>query len=159
MIETIEFRVNREPVKLKVDTERNLLWVLRSELGLTGTKYGCGIAACGACTILVDGKATRSCRLPVRKVRGREVLTIEALARGGELHPLQKAFAARGAVQCGFCTPGMIVAAYGLLLENPAPSEAEILEGMNANLCRCGAYGRILEAIGQAAQEMAGGKR
>ncbi len=159
MIETIEFRLNGEPVKLDVDGERLLLWVLRHDLGLTGTKYGCGKAICGACTVLIGGRPLRSCRIPVRDVRGKDVMTIEGLARGGKLHPLQEAFVAEGALQCGFCTPGMILTAYGLLLEKPEPTEAEILEGMEGNLCRCGAHGRIVKAIAGAARSMRGGKR
>ena len=159
MIETIEFLLNGEPVKIEVDGERKLLWVLRHDLGLTGTKYGCGKAICGACTVLIGGKPRRSCRIPVRDVRGKEVLTIEGLARSGKLHPLQEAFVAEGALQCGFCTPGMILTAYGLLLEKPEPTEAEIIEGMDGNLCRCGAHGRIVRAIAGAARSMQGGKR
>jgi aerobic-type carbon monoxide dehydrogenase small subunit (CoxS/CutS family) len=158
MIETIEFRLNGEPVKIDVDGERMLLWVLRHDLGLTGTKYGCGKAYCGACTVIIGGKPQRSCRIPVRNVSGTEVLTIEGLAPGGKLHPLQEAFVAEGALQCGYCTPGMILTAYSLLLENPEPTEAEIIEGMDGNLCRCGAHGRIVRAIAGAARSMKGGK-
>ena len=159
MRETIDFRLNGEPVKIDVDGERMLLWVLRHDLGLTGTKYGCGKAFCGACTVLIGGKPQRSCRTPVRNVRGTEVLTIEGLARGGKLHPLQEAFVAEGALQCGYCTPGMILTAYSLLLEKPEPTEAEIIEGMDGNLCRCGAHGRIVRAIASAARAMKGGKQ
>ncbi len=159
MIETIEFKLNGEPVKLDADGERMLLWVLRHDLGLTGMKYGCGKSICGACTVIVGGKAVRSCKTPLAGVRGKEVVTIEGLAKGGKLHPLQEAFVARGALQCGYCTPGMIMTAYGLLLEKPEPTEAEIIEGMNGNLCRCSAYNRIVPAIADAAREMRGGKR
>ena len=158
MAETIEFTLNGKPVKLEADGDRMLLWVLRHDLGLTGTKYGCGKAYCGACTVLIGGKPQRSCRIPARNVRGAEVLTIEGLARGGKLHPLQEAFVAEGALQCGYCTPGMILTAYSLLLEKPEPTEAEIIEGMDGNLCRCGAHGRIVRAIASAARSMKGGK-
>jgi aerobic-type carbon monoxide dehydrogenase small subunit (CoxS/CutS family) len=156
MMETIEFRLNRKPARLTVDGERKLLWVLRTDLGLTGTKYGCGEGVCGACTVLVNGKAVRSCQIPVREVAGREVLTIEGLAEDGRLHPLQKAFIEHGAFQCGYCTSGMILNAWALLTEKPRPTEAEIIEGMNDNLCRCGAHTRIVRAIQAAAREMKG---
>jgi aerobic-type carbon monoxide dehydrogenase small subunit (CoxS/CutS family) len=133
-----------------------LLWILRSDLGLTGTKYGCGVGLCGACTVLIDNKAVRSCRLPMRNVKGKEILTIEGLGKNGEPHPIQEAFAKHDALQCGFCTPGMIMNAYGLLLKNPQPTEAEIIEGMDNNLCRCGAHTRIIQAIQAAAEQMKG---
>jgi carbon-monoxide dehydrogenase small subunit len=142
---------------VSVDGERPLLWVLRTDLGLTGTKYGCGKAVCGACTVLVDDEAVRSCVFPVRGVDGTEVLTIEGLSTNGKLHPLQKAFMRHDAFQCGFCTPGMILHAYSLLRENPEPTRAEILQGMDNNLCRCGAHTRIIQAIQSAAEEMKGG--
>jgi aerobic-type carbon monoxide dehydrogenase small subunit (CoxS/CutS family) len=159
MINTIKFKVNGKPVELKVDGERRLLWVLRSDLGLTGTKYGCGEGICGACTVLINKKATRSCQVPVKEIKGKEVTTIEGLVRDGKLHPLQKAFMDHNALQCGFCTPGMILNAYSLLLEKPKPTEADIIEGMNDNLCRCGAHVRIIQAIQTAAQEMRGGRK
>ena len=155
-MENIAFKLNGKPVSLKIDSERMLLWVLRSDLGLTGTKYGCGAGLCGACTVLVDNKVVRSCRLPVGSVKGKEVLTIEGLAKNGKLHPIQEAFVKHDALQCGFCTPGMIMNTYGLLLKDPQPSEAEIIEGMDNNLCRCGAHTRIIEAIQAAAGEMKG---
>jgi aerobic-type carbon monoxide dehydrogenase small subunit (CoxS/CutS family) len=159
MLEEIIFRLNGKPVKLKVDGERKLLWVLRTDLGLTGTKYGCGEGLCGACTVLVDKRAARSCRIPVQEIRGKEILTIEGLAQDGRLHPLQQAFIDHGALQCGFCTPGMILSAYSLLRENPRPTEAEIIRSMDDNLCRCGAHVRIIQAIQSAAKEIAGGKK
>ena len=159
MINTIKFKLNGKPVELKVNGERRLLWVLRSNLGLTGTKYGCGEGICGACTVLINKKATRSCQVPVKEIKGKEVITIEGLVRDGKLHPLQKAFMNHNALQCGFCTSGMILNAYGLLLEKPKPTEAEIIEGMNDNLCRCGAHVRIIQAIQTAAQEMRGGRK
>jgi aerobic-type carbon monoxide dehydrogenase small subunit (CoxS/CutS family) len=159
MMNTIEFKLNHKRVRMKVDGERRLLWVLRSDLGLTGTKYGCGEGICGACTVLIDQKASRSCQIPVREVKGKEVLTIEGLAKDGKLHPVQKAFMDHNAFQCGFCTSGMILNAYSLLLEKPRPTESEIIQGMNDNLCRCGAHHRILQAIQSAAQEMRGGRK
>ena len=147
MKETIDFRLNGKPTKLEVEGDRMLLWVLRTDLGLTGTKFGCGASLCGACTVIVGREAVRSCQLPVKEVRGQEVTTIEGLAKNGTLHPLQKAFAEHGAFQCGFCTPGMIMTAYGLLLKNPKMTRAEIIEGMEQNLCRCGAHKRIVQAI------------
>ncbi len=156
MIETITFKLNQKPLQLKVDGERRLLWVLRSDLGLTGTKYGCGEGICGACTVLINQKATRSCQVPVKDVQGKEIITIEGLAKDGRLHPIQKAFIQHNALQCGFCTPGMILNAYSLLLEKPRPTEAEIIQGMDDNLCRCGAHVRIIQAIQTAAQEMRG---
>jgi aerobic-type carbon monoxide dehydrogenase small subunit (CoxS/CutS family) len=156
MRETINFKLNDKPVSLRVDGERMLLWVLRSELNLTGTKFGCGEGFCGACTVLVNKKAVRSCQFPLKDVKGKEVITIEGLAKNGNLHPLQKAFIKHDALQCGFCTPGMILNAYSLLLNNPRPTSKEILQGMEDNLCRCGAYARIVEAIKTAAKEMKG---
>lgn len=151
MTETVSFRLNDRPVQLEVTPDRMLLWVLRTELGMTGPKYGCGIDQCGACTVLLDGRAVRSCITPVRAVARREIVTIEGLARGGELHPLQKAFIAHDALQCGFCTSGMILTAYGFLRNHPNPTREEIIAGMDRNLCRCGAHGRIVEAIMTAA--------
>jgi aerobic-type carbon monoxide dehydrogenase small subunit (CoxS/CutS family) len=159
MIETIKFKLNDKAWELKVDGERRLLWVLRSDLGLTGTKYGCGEGICGACTVLINKKATRSCQVPVKEIKGKEIMTIEGLAKSGRLHPLQKAFVDHNALQCGFCTSGMILNAYSLLLEKPRPTEAEIIEGMDDNLCRCGAHVRIVQAIQSAAKEMRGGRK
>jgi aerobic-type carbon monoxide dehydrogenase small subunit (CoxS/CutS family) len=159
MVNTIKFKLNGKPVELKGDEERRLLWVLRSDLGLTGTKYGCGEGICGACTVLINRKATRSCQVSVKEIRGKEVITIEGLAKNGRLHPLQKAFMEENAFQCGYCTSGMILNAYGLLLEKPNPTEAEIIQGMDDNLCRCGAHLRIIQAIQTAAKEMRGGRK
>jgi aerobic-type carbon monoxide dehydrogenase small subunit (CoxS/CutS family) len=159
MTEKISFKLNGKPTTLTVDSERTLLWVLRSDLGLTGTKYGCGVGLCGTCTVIVDNRAVRSCRVPVKDVKGKEVLTIEGLARNGKLHPIQEAFIKHDALQCGFCTPGMILNAYSLLQENPQPTRAEIIEEMDYNLCRCGSHNRIVEAIETAAKEMKGGER
>jgi aerobic-type carbon monoxide dehydrogenase small subunit (CoxS/CutS family) len=157
MKKSIRFNLNGKPVTLSVDPERMLLWVLRTNLKLTGAKYGCGEGYCGACTVLVNEKAERSCQLPIKDVIGKEVITIEGLASGEILHPLQKAFMAHDALQCGFCTPGMILNAYVLLKENPKPSYAEIIDGMEDNLCRCGAHKRIVQGIQTAAEEMKGG--
>jgi len=156
MKQTIGFRLNGEAVKLEVDPGRSLLCVLRYDLGLTGAKYGCGEGLCGACTVLVDRQAVRACRLLVKAVEGKEVTTIEGLAKNGELHPLQKAFVAHDALQCGYCTPGMIMNAYSLLLNTPQPSRSQIIQHMEGNLCRCGAHQRIVQAIQAAAQEMGG---
>ena len=156
MVEAIEFKLNWKPVRLTVDGERKLLWVLRTDLGLTGTKYGCGEGICGACTVLINQRAFRSCQVSVREIKNKEVLTIEGLAVGGTLHPLQNAFVEQNALQCGFCTPGMILNAYSLLIENAQPTEAEIIRGMDDHLCRCGAHQRIVQAILQAAREMKG---
>ncbi|MHC4582304.1 MAG: (2Fe-2S)-binding protein [Planctomycetota bacterium] len=158
MNENISFTLNDKSVSVNTDGERPLLWVLRTDLGLTGTKYGCGKALCGACTVIMDGMAVRSCVIPVRSVNGRKVLTIEGLAKDGKLHPIQEAFAKHDALQCGFCTPGMILNAYSLLLSNPEPSRQEIIDGMEYNLCRCGAHTRIIRAIEEAAQEMKGAR-
>jgi aerobic-type carbon monoxide dehydrogenase small subunit (CoxS/CutS family) len=156
MKKTIQFKLNGKPTKLTVDSDRMLLWVLRTDLALTGTKYGCGEGYCGACTVLIDNEPIRSCRTPVEDVEDKEVVTIEGLANNGDLHPLQKAFMEHDALQCGFCTPGMILSAYALLRENPQPSYSEIVRVMDDNLCRCGAYKRIVEAIQAASKEMKG---
>lgn len=157
MTEEIQFKLNGKPVKITVDSDRMLLWVLRTDLKLTGTKYGCGESLCGACTVLVDHEAVRSCQTSVKEIRGKEVVTIEGLAGNGKLHPLQKSFMEHDALQCGYCTPGMILTAYSFLRKNPDPSYSEIIDGMDDNLCRCGAHNRIVMAIQSAAKEMKGG--
>ena len=159
MAKTIRFSFNGKPTTLDVAEDRMFLWVLRTELGLTGTKSGCGEGFCGSCTVLVDGKPERSCQLPMREVAGKEIVTIEGLATNGKLHPVQTAFVEQDALQCGFCTPGMILSAYGLLLENPKPTRQQIIDHMEDNLCRCGAHVRIIEAIETAAAEMRKGVR
>lgn len=159
MTTTIRFSLNGTATSLEVEEDRMLLWVLRTELGLTGTKFGCGEGFCGSCTVLVDGKPERSCQLPMSSVAGKKVTTIEGLANNGDLHPVQAAFVEHDALQCGFCTPGMILAAYGLLLENSQPTRQEILQHMDDNLCRCGAHNRIVTAIETAAAEMRKGER
>lgn len=157
MVEEIQFKLNGKRIKLTVEGDRKLLWVLRTDLGLTGTKYGCGESFCGACTVLVNKEAVRSCQTAMKEIKGKEVVTIEGLAANGKLHPLQKAFTEHDAMQCGYCTPGMILNAYSFLRKNPEPSEKEIIENMNDNLCRCGAHNRIIKAIQSAAKEMKGG--
>jgi aerobic-type carbon monoxide dehydrogenase small subunit (CoxS/CutS family) len=157
MKETLRFILNGHPTELTSDGERMLLWVLRTDLGLTGTKYGCGEGFCGACTVLVNKEPVRSCGIPIKDVNGKDIITIEGLSPNGNLHPLQKAFITHDAMQCGYCTSGMIMNAYGLLLKNPQLTRAEIIESMEGNLCRCGSYGRIIQAIETAALEMKGG--
>jgi aerobic-type carbon monoxide dehydrogenase small subunit (CoxS/CutS family) len=156
MEENVTFTVNDKSVSITTNPNRMLLWVLRSDLGLTGPKYGCGKGLCGACTVMLGDKAIRSCITPVRSVIGREIMTIEGLAKNGKLHPLQEAFAKHDALQCGYCTSGMILTAYSLLLKNPEPTTQDIVNGMEDNLCRCGAHLRIIRAIESAAQEMKG---
>jgi isoquinoline 1-oxidoreductase alpha subunit len=136
-----------------VDTEpdRPLLEVVREDLGLTGTKYGCGEGQCGACTVLLDSKPIFSCVTPVRAAQGRKIVTIEGLAAGGKLHPVQQAFLDEGAMQCGYCTPGIVLRTVALLEGHPRPTEGQIIEGLNGNLCRCSAYHRILAAVRRAA--------
>ncbi len=158
MNETISFTLNEKPVSVTTDSERLLLWVLRSDLGVTGTKFGCGQGACGACTVIVGNRAVRSCITPIQSVKGKKVMTIDGLAQNGKLHPLQEAFSKHGALQCGFCTPGMIMNAYSLLLRNPQPTRDEIVKDMEQNLCRCGAHIRIIRAIESAAAEMKGAR-
>jgi aerobic-type carbon monoxide dehydrogenase small subunit (CoxS/CutS family) len=147
MKKPIHFQLNGTPTTLETEDDRTLLWVLRTDLELTGAKYGCGLGVCGSCTVVVDGKAVRSCQTSLKEVEGAEVTTIEGLAQNGTLHPLQQAFVDHGGLQCGFCTPGMIMNAYGLLLEDPRPSREKVIDTMEGNLCRCSAYKRILEAI------------
>jgi aerobic-type carbon monoxide dehydrogenase small subunit (CoxS/CutS family) len=155
MSDSITFTLNGNAVALEMDAQRPLLWVLRGDLGLTGTKYGCGEGHCGACTILLNGRAVRSCLLTAQHVQGKEVVTIEGLAPNDKLHPVQTAFMQHDGMQCGFCTPGMVLTAVALLNSNPNPSRDEILRGMEENFCRCGAQTRIVDAI-QAAAEMKG---
>ncbi len=156
MKETLRFKINGKPLSLEVDPERKLLWVLRYDLKLTGAKYGCGEALCGACTVIVNRQVVRSCSIQMKDVAGKEVITIEGLEQNGKLHPLQQAFVQHDALQCGYCTPGMIMNAYGLLLNNPRPSRSQIVEQMEGNLCRCGAHVRIVAAIETAARQMGG---
>ena len=152
MKRTIRFRLNGKPTTLDTDDERTLLWVLRGDLALTGTKYGCGEGICGACTVALDGEAVRSCQIPLSAIDGKNVVTIEGLEKNGKLHPLQQAFIDHGALQCGFCTSGMIMNAYALLQNGKKPSRGAIVEAMDDNLCRCGAHQRIVAAIEEAAR-------
>ncbi len=147
MKKELELRVNGEDYRISVEPRRTLLEVIRNDLGLTGTKLGCGGGECGACTVILDGKAVKSCLMLALDARGKEVWTIEGLSRIGDLDPLQKAFVERGAIQCGFCTPGMIMASKALLDENPHPSEQEVKDALAGNLCRCTGYVKILEAV------------
>ena len=149
-----ELHVNGRSVRTDADGERTLLSVLRDDLGVTGCKYGCGEGQCGACTALLDGVPTRTCVTPVSEVASRKITTVEGLENEGRLHPVQEAFLAEDALQCGYCTPGMIVAAVALLRQNPSPSVPEIIRGMNGHICRCGAYQRIITAIQSAAKKM-----
>jgi aerobic-type carbon monoxide dehydrogenase small subunit (CoxS/CutS family) len=158
MEEKIRFELNGKKTEIQIDPKLTLLWVLRNQFGLTGTKYGCGIGFCGACTVLIDKAPVRSCNTAMSEVSGKKVITIEGLSINGDLHPVQKAFIEHDALQCGYCTPGMIMNSVGLLLKNPDPSEKEILKGMEDNLCRCGAHKRIIMAVQSAAKEMKGGK-
>ncbi len=157
MKETIRFELNNQPKELVVDPDRTLLWVLRNDLTLTGTKYGCGMGHCGSCTVLIDKKPTRTCMVTADYVNGKKVVTIEGLGTRAGMHPVQKAFMQHDALQCGYCTPGMIMTAAGLLYENPEPTRNEIIDVMEENLCRCGTYTRIIDAIQTAAKEMKGG--
>ena len=147
----IELNVNGELRRVEAEPAMPLLWVLREQLGLTGTKFGCGIAQCGACTVHLDGAAVRSCVTPVGAVAGRAVTTVEGLAEPGERHPLQQAWIDEQVPQCGYCQSGQIMSASALLASNPAPSDAEIDAAMRGNICRCGTYGRIRRAIKRAA--------
>jgi aerobic-type carbon monoxide dehydrogenase small subunit (CoxS/CutS family) len=155
MEETIQCTVNGKKVTLKTDGSRMLLWVLRTDLELTGTKYGCGEGICGACTVLVDGEAVRSCRTALSDVQGKEITTIEGLGTPDALHPVQKAFMEHDALQCGYCTSGMIMTAAEFLNKHPHPTRQQIAEGMENNLCRCGAHKRIIEAVESASKETA----
>lgn len=157
MRRSISFTLNGKPVRISVDDDRMLLWVLRNDLGLTGTKFGCGEALCGACTVIVNREAVRSCSTPVRDVEGKQVLTIEGLEQNGRLHPIQEAFRKHNAFQCGYCTPGMILSAYALLAKTPRPTRAQAVEHMDGNLCRCGSHVRVLDAIEEAASTISKG--
>jgi len=158
MEETIKFKLNGKDTEAKIDPTQTLLWVLRNHFGLTGTKFGCGTGFCGACTVLINNEPVRSCQLSVGDAAGKSVITIEGLATNGNLHPVQKAFVEFDALQCGYCTPGMIMQATGFLLKNPSPTTQAIKDGMENNLCRCAAHLRIVEAVESASKEMKGGK-
>ena len=154
-----ELQVNGAKLRVDAEPERPLLGVLRDDLDLTGAKYGCGEGQCGACTVLLDGKAVRSCVTPVSAAAGKKVITVEGLERNGKLHPLQEAFLELGAMQCAYCTSGMLLAGVALLKNNPHPSRSETIQAMNGNVCRCGAYTRILAAIARASQRLKEGDR
>jgi carbon-monoxide dehydrogenase small subunit len=155
----IQCSLNNKPVSLALEGNETLLWVIRSheDLNLTGTKYGCGLGECGACTVLVDNIPMRSCMVSAEHVEGKQITTVEGLATDGELHPVQQAFVDNDALQCGYCTPGMIMQAVGFLHLNPTPTRQDIIYGMEANLCRCGAHVRIIKAIEAASKKMQGG--
>jgi aerobic-type carbon monoxide dehydrogenase small subunit (CoxS/CutS family) len=154
-METIALTVNGKKRTIKTDPQRALLDVLREDLQLTGTKYGCGEARCGACSVIVDGKRLFSCKTPIEQVADKSVLTIEGLAEGEKLHPVQEAFLAENAFQCGYCTPGMIMAAVALLTDKPSPTDDEIISGMNRNICRCCSYPKIAAAVRRASSKEA----
>ena len=154
MQQAIQFVLNGQPTEIDVDPGRALLWVLRTDLGLTGTKYGCGERECGACTVLLDGRPVFACRTPVRSVQGREVTTIEGLEKDGRLHPVQQAFADHDALQCGFCTPGLVMGAVSFLMRIQDPTPDQIREGLEGHLCRCGTHVRVIEAVQAAARTL-----
>jgi len=148
----IELTVNGDSYEVAIDPHRTLLEVLREDLGLTGAKEGCDLGECGNCTVIMDGKAVLACLVLALDARGKEILTIEGLAKDGELHPIQKSFVEQGAVQCGFCSPGMIMTTKTLLEKNPKPTEEDIRKGISGNLCRCTGYAKIVEAISVASE-------
>jgi nicotinate dehydrogenase subunit A len=151
----MELIVNGERLRVSVDPERPLLFVLRNELDLTGAKYGCGEGQCGACTVLIDGVPHRSCITPVASVAGKEITTVEGIADGDRLHPVQESFIKCDAMQCGYCTPGMIISSVALLRKNAAPSQPEIKQALEGNICRCGTYNKIIAAVEMASRRMA----
>ena len=148
----LQFTLNGKPQRISAEARRTLLEVLREDLDLTGTKYGCGEGQCRACTVLLDGNPVRSCLAEISEVEGRKVETIEGLAQNGKLHPLQEAFVQEGAMQCGYCVPGMILATVALLKRNPTPDQTQIIEALNGNICRCCGYVNVLKAVQRAAQ-------
>ena len=152
---TIKLSVNGRPSTVEADSQISLLTVLRENLDLTGTKYGCGEGQCGACTVLVDGRAQRSCVTRAENMAQKQITTIEGLARGDQLHPVQEAFLEEGALQCGYCTPGMILSTVALLIRSDHPTRTEIIDSLDGNLCRCGAYSRIISAVQKAATRLA----
>ena len=154
MKQTIGFKLNGKQVTVAINGDESLLTVLREYLDETGTKYSCGLGQCGACTVILNNQTVQSCVTYVDDFKNAEILTIEGLSNNNKLHPIQEAFVAFDALQCGFCTPGMIMNAYGLLLKNPNPSREEIISGMESNLCRCGSYNRIVDAIASASEKM-----
>jgi len=151
---TVTLTVNGQNHQVRTSLDATLLDLIRNDLGLTGTKDGCSEGECGACTVLLDGRVINACLVFAWQANGVDVVTVEGLAENGRLHPLQRAFIEKGAIQCGFCTPGMIMSAYGLLIENPRPSEEQIRQALTGNLCRCTGYTKIIQAIQVAAEEM-----
>jgi aerobic-type carbon monoxide dehydrogenase small subunit (CoxS/CutS family) len=158
MKQNIRLKVNGKNIDVFSSPDRMLIWVLRSDLELTGTKHSCGEGLCGACTVLVDDEPVLSCQFPIKGAEGKDILTIEGLKENGKLHPIQEAFMQYNALQCGYCTPGMILGALALLKKNPDPSTKDIIDSMEGNLCRCGSYSRIILAIQTAAKTMRGEK-
>ncbi len=148
----VQFTLNGKPQRVSTETRRSLLEVLREDLDLTGTKYGCGEGQCRACTVLLDSSAVRSCQTEIAEVEGRTVETIEGLAQNGKIHPVQEAFIKEGAMQCGYCVPGMVLATVALLKRNPAPNRMQIAEALNGNVCRCCGYVNVIKAVQRAAQ-------
>jgi aerobic-type carbon monoxide dehydrogenase small subunit (CoxS/CutS family) len=159
MLRITELHINGSKSRIDAESDRSLLSVLRDDLDLTGSKYGCGEGQCGACTVLIDGQATRSCITTVGAAAGKKIATIEGLEKDGRLHPIQESFLEADALQCGYCTPGMIMSGVALLAKNPNPSEQEIVQFMQGNVCRCGSYPRIVTAIRKAARAMKGAGR
>jgi len=156
MEEKIQFELNGKQVEIQPGDDQTLLWILRTNFNLTGTKYGCGEGYCGSCTVLLNDEPVRSCGIYAEDLEGAKIVTIEGLANGDKLHPVQQAFVENDALQCGYCTPGMIINAVGLLKKTPEPSRQEIIDGMENNLCRCGAHTRIIRAIESASKMMKG---
>jgi aerobic-type carbon monoxide dehydrogenase small subunit (CoxS/CutS family) len=154
MEEKVSFELNGKQVEVPLVQDQSLLWVLRTRFNLTGTKYGCGLGYCGSCTVLMNGEPVQACAIYMDIVDGQKIVTIEGLAEGEKLHPVQQAFVDHDALQCGYCTPGMIMNAVGLLNRNPNPGREEIISGMEGNLCRCGAHNRIIDAIEAASKVM-----
>jgi aerobic-type carbon monoxide dehydrogenase small subunit (CoxS/CutS family) len=155
-MQKIKFELNGKQVEVAAEQNQTLLWLLRTTLNYTGTKYGCGLGYCGSCTVLMDDEPVRSCGVYVEDIAGTKIVTIEGLEKDGKLHPVQQAFVENDALQCGFCTPGMVLNAIGLLKRNPEPTRQDIIEGMEDNLCRCGAHTRIIDAILSASKMMKG---
>jgi len=158
-MQKIKFKLNGKQKDVLLDEDRTLLWIIRTDFELTGTKYGCGLGQCGACTVLINKKPERACMISADLIDGKDIITIEGLQKNGNLNPVQQAFVDHESLQCGFCTPGMIMNATGLLYENPEPSRNEIIDVMEENLCRCGSYGRIIDAIQSASKAVKGGDK
>jgi aerobic-type carbon monoxide dehydrogenase small subunit (CoxS/CutS family) len=156
MEKKVQFELNGKKVEVAFEENQTLLWALRTHFKLTGTKYGCGLGYCGSCTVLWDGDPVRSCGIFLEDIQDAHITTIEGLAENGELHPVQQAFVDNDALQCGYCTPGMIMNAVGLLNQNPEPTREDIIAGMEDNLCRCGAHTRIIDAVASASKAMKG---